>query len=110
MTLTANYVNKVPKLVLKLVRRSSKAARTLKLDASATIDPEGEPLRFLWTFSDRRRMRGPIVTRKFTRTGSYGVTLTVSDRLGGTVVYKGRISIGRRSSIRRLSLKPGREV
>ncbi len=110
MTLTAIYVNKVPKIMVKLVRGSSRVARTVKLDASATTDPEGEPLRFLWTFSDRRRMRGPIVTRKFTRTGSYAVTLTVSDRLGGTVVYKGRISIGRRASIRKLSLKSGREV
>jgi hypothetical protein len=110
MTFTAIYLNKVPKLALKLVRGSSKTVRTIKLDASATIDPEGEPLRYTWVFSDRRRMRGPVVTRRFSRSGSYSVTLTVSDRLGGTVVYKGRLSVGRRSSIRKLSLKPGREI
>jgi glucose/arabinose dehydrogenase len=110
MTFTAIYLNKVPKLALKLVRGSSKTVRTIKLDASATIDPEGEPLRYTWVFSDRRRMRGPVVARRFSRSGSYSVTLTVSDRLGGTVVYKGRLSVGRRSSIRKLSLKPGREI
>jgi len=79
------------------------------LDASGTRDPEGEPLSFRWRFSDRKSLRGAIITRRFKRAGTYAVTLTASDRIGGTVVYRGTVRVGKKSGLRRVSVQATKE-
>lgn len=107
--LQAVYVNRNPQLRLKLVRGSNRSPLSVTLDASGTKDPEGEPLSFLWRFSDRKSLRGPIITRKFKRPGSYTVTLTASDRVGGIVVYRGTVRIGKKSGLRQVSVRATKE-
>lgn len=102
-TFRALYKNLPPKVAVKLVRPSSGKTKTLRFDARASRDPEGEPISYAWTFSDRKVLRGATVSKSFTRTGKYGVTLVVSDRLGARTVYKGSIVVGRTSSIRKVS-------
>ena len=99
---TAMYVNKPPIARVTLVRGSATRSRTVRLDARRSVDPEGQPLRFTWTFSDRRVLRGPSVQRIFTRAGTYGVTLLLRDRLGGRATYRGTLRIGRTASLRQV--------
>jgi PKD repeat protein len=106
-TFTAEYQNLSPAVAVKLgTRKTIKGraanARTIQLDARASKDPEGEPLRFTWSFSDKKALRGARVTKSFRRSGSYRVTLTVRDRLGGVAVYKGAIKIGKRAVLRQI--------
>lgn len=103
-TLTALYVNLPPKVAVGLVRARFVKGRTVRLDASRSQDPEGEPLRFTWKFSDRRVLRGPTVSRTFRRAGTYGVTLFVRDRLGASVVFRGRIKVAKGASLRQVGV------
>lgn len=98
MTFTALYRNLPPKSVLSRLATtstSSNRARDVILDASASSDPEGEPLRYEWRFSDGGRLRGATVKKRFKRDGRYNVRLTVRDPLGGasrsrnSIVIKG---------------------
>jgi glucose/arabinose dehydrogenase len=97
-TFRAIYANRPPVVSVKSIplRIASPAARarTIKLHAKGSRDPEGEPLRFSWKFSDGRSVRGSSITRTFKRVGSYGVTLTVRDRIGGAAVYRGTVKVG----------------
>ena len=109
-TFTAEYVNLAPAVAVKLgaqrsVKRRSGRPRTVTLNAGASRDPEGEPLRFTWQFADKRTLRGASVTKSFRRNGSYKVTLTVRDRLGGVTVYRGTIKVGKKSVLRRIGVR-----
>ena len=106
-TFRAIYANRPPVVSVKSIplRIASPAARarTIKLHAKGSRDPEGEPLRFSWKFSDGRSVRGSSITRTFKRVGSYGVTLTVRDRIGGAAVYRGTVKVGgARPALRRI--------
>lgn len=103
-TFRALYRNEPPKVAVKLLKANSASTKTLTLDARSSRDPEGEPLSYSWSFSDRTVLRGSIVTKRFSRSGKYIVRLVVTDRLGARTIYKGSIAVGRSSSIRRVSL------
>lgn len=105
----AVYINRNPLLRLKMVRGTKRSPLSVTLDASGTRDPEGEPLSFRWRFSDRKSLRGAIITRRFKRAGTYAVTLTASDRIGGTVVYRGTVRVGKKSGLRRVSVQATKE-
>ncbi|MEN9847124.1 MAG: hypothetical protein RIS36_2271 [Pseudomonadota bacterium] len=107
-TYTAEYVNLAPTVTVKLGAQRTIKGRSVKplsvrLNAGGSKDPEGEPLRFTWTFSDRSSMRGKSVSKSFRRKGVYKVTLVVRDRLGGIAVFKGAVTVGRRPVLRRVS-------
>ncbi len=110
-TFRAIYANRPPVVSVKSIplRITSRVARarTVKLHAGGSRDPEGEPLRFSWKFSDRKIVRGSSITRTFQRVGSYGVTLTVRDRLGGVTVYRGAIKVGGARPVLRRIRKEG---
>ncbi len=81
MSFQAIYVNQAPRAsasVKKLTARRS----LYQFDASRSIDPEGESLRFTWSFPDGSSRSGAVVTKRFTKAGTYRVVLTVRDRLG----------------------------
>lgn len=103
-TFTALYVNAQPKARVGLVRTRVVKGRTVTFDASQSTDPEGEPLRFTWAFSDRKIMRGPVVKRTFRRSGPYRLTLVVRDRVGASAVYRGVVKIGRTAFLRQIGV------
>ena len=102
---TANYENRPPKVKVGLVRARAASSRSVRLSARGSIDPEGEPLRFSWRFSDGKLLRGPSITRQFRRSGRYTVTLTVSDRLGAKAMYRATIGVGKRITVRQVRIK-----
>jgi glucose/arabinose dehydrogenase/chitodextrinase len=83
---TAVYDNLGPKALItsrasSLGKRSRKK-REIVLDASASLDPEGEVLSYAWRFSDGGRAQGVTTRKRFRRDGRYRVRLTVTDSLG----------------------------
>ena len=53
-------------------------------NASASSDPDGTTLGYTWTFGDGLTGVGKTVSHTFTATGTFVVTLTVTDELGAT--------------------------
>ena len=103
-TFKAVYQNMPPKVKVGLVRARATSNRTVKLDARGSVDPEGEPLRFTWKFSDGKVLRGPSITRQFRRPGKYTVTLTVRDKLGARSLYRATIKVARKVLMRQVSV------
>jgi len=54
----------------------------LWLDGSASSDPDGEDLAYLWQIDGDTEARGQRVRHRFERGGEYRVLLTVSDKTG----------------------------
>ncbi len=60
------------------------AGSALVVDAAASQDPDGDPLRFSWKFGDGGRGGTAALAHLFTTAGSYPVELTVTDPAGLT--------------------------
>jgi PKD repeat protein len=54
----------------------------LNFDASASNDPDGQLLSYLWEFEDGGHQLGETVTHRFAKPGTYNVRLTVDDGSG----------------------------
>jgi PKD repeat protein len=51
----------------------------VSFDASASSDPNSDPLNFTWDFGDGQRAQGPQVKHKYSSLGNYDVKLVVKD-------------------------------
>jgi PKD repeat protein len=51
-------------------------------DATASYDPDGDPLTYLWDFGDGTTAEGHTVSHAYTKSGEYRVLLTVDDNSG----------------------------
>lgn len=51
-------------------------------DASASSDPDGDPLTYLWDFGDGGMAQGKVVQHTYQKAGEYVVILAVSDPSG----------------------------
>ena len=60
------------------------ALETITFDAGSSTDPDGIITSWQWDFGDGIRTTGKMVTHVYSSTGTYTVTLTVSDNLGLT--------------------------
>lgn len=53
----------------------------IQFDGTASSDPDGDPLTFVWTFGDGKSATGPTPAHTYTAAGVYSVGLNVSDGL-----------------------------
>jgi PKD repeat protein len=56
----------------------------LQFDGSASCDPDGIIVTYLWTFGDNTTATIPQPVQRYSQEGNYSVTLTVTDDQGGT--------------------------
>ncbi len=64
--------------------RTAPVRTNVTFDGSNSYDPDGTVTSYAWNFGDDSTGSGVIATHKYTRTGTYTVTLTVTDNLGAT--------------------------
>ncbi|MBF0478832.1 MAG: PKD domain-containing protein [Candidatus Omnitrophica bacterium] len=53
-----------------------------EFNASASSDPDGDHLTYVWDFGDGTKASGPIVKHSFVKSGKYNVNVTVDDNSG----------------------------
>jgi PKD domain/D-glucuronyl C5-epimerase C-terminus len=70
------------------------AGELASFDASGTIDPEGGPLTFRWSFGDGGVGGGAGVGHPFAAAGLYQVSLVVTDASGATGTAVGSVEVG----------------
>ncbi len=85
-----NSPNSPPLLAFSANPTSGTAPLVVNFDASATVDPEGDPLTFNWTFGDGNSGTGAITSHTFENPGVYTVSISVSD---GEFTSQGSINI-----------------
>lgn len=72
---------------------SSLVDATVSFDASASTDPDGDPLSFAWSFGDGIDGAGAQVGHAFATPGTFTVTLTVSDGRGGSATASQTVTV-----------------
>ena len=80
--------NRQPVATATATPDSGESPLTVTFDASASFDPDGDPLTFAWDFGDGTRGTGPIVTNQYPA-GLYKAGLTVTDSEGGESIVRG---------------------
>jgi PKD repeat protein len=83
-TTTANIYNQAP--IAHLAGPATGTVEdTVRFDASASMDADGDPLTYLWKFGDSSPnfTGGPQVSHVYSEVGSYRVVLRVQDNFGG---------------------------
>ena len=73
---------------------SGEAPLTVVFDASASTDPDGDPLTFSWNFGDGASASGGSVSHTYNTAGTFNAVVTVSDGRGGTGSATLRIDAG----------------
>jgi PKD repeat protein len=62
---------------------SGQAGAPVQFDATASYDPDGDPLTFSWDFGDGNLGSGPTPSHTYQTAGMFTVALTLSDGNGG---------------------------
>jgi len=58
--------------------------QTVRFDAGASYDPDGQIASYAWSFGDGSTGSGQSAFHQYAAVGTYGVTLTICDNDGGT--------------------------
>jgi PKD repeat protein len=61
---------------------NAKKLEYITFDGTGSYDPDGTITDYSWDFGDRKTGTGPTVVHKYTKTGIFTVTLTVTDDSG----------------------------
>ena len=93
--LKANFgvYNLSPTAVLSSDATTGYAPLVVNFDASASSDPDGDPLTCAWDFGDGSHAQGVQVSHEYVAAGDYAVTLVVFDGRGGGGVATTTVSL-----------------
>jgi len=106
----AGGANRQPVAAVRTTSDSGESPLTVTFDASASFDPDGNPLTFAWDFGDGTMGNGPVVTHHYPA-GSYEASLTITDSDGAERIVRGiRIVSGNRRPTPVLISPPDRQL
>ena len=91
---TGGSNNNAPTASFTLTPPSGQAPLAVSFDASASSDPDGDPLTYFWSFGDGSSATGQAASHTYTAAGSFTAVLTVNDGNGGTGSDSEVITVG----------------
>jgi PKD repeat protein len=71
----------------------SETGLTTSVDGSGSSDPDGSIASYAWNFGDNQTGTGATVNHAYGATGTYTVSLTVTDNLGATSTTSQQVSV-----------------
>ncbi len=87
-------LNQAPSAVWAATPSNPAVNEWVKFDATASTDPDGSIVSYVWNFGDGTTDTGSVAWHRFSTSGSYLVTLTVTDDDGATDVATATVQIG----------------
>jgi PKD repeat protein len=75
-------VNQAPVASITASPRFGALPLSVRFDASASSDPEGQALSYSWNFGDGNTAIGPVIQHVYTEAGPFTARLTVEDTFG----------------------------
>jgi len=85
--------NQPPVANAQISTNQALVGQSITFDASGSSDPDGQITQYLWNFGDGTTSTQKIVTKAYSRAGTYTATLTVTDNQGATGQASGQITI-----------------
>jgi len=98
-TSTKTVLNRPPVASFTESAETVYTSETITLNASASYDPDGIIVSYLWDFGDGSNATGVIVSHAYTDDGIYTVTLTVTDNDGAAALANATKTILNRSPV-----------
>jgi hypothetical protein len=91
--LTQTCVSNQPPVANAGRDQSARTNSSVKFDGRASKDPDGKITNYAWNFGDGKSGSGSVVSHKYTKRGTYTVTLTVTDDKGATGTDTAKITV-----------------
>jgi glucose/arabinose dehydrogenase len=86
--------NQPPTAVAAADRTSGSAPLTVAFSSAGSVDPEGQPITYAWTFGDGGTSTAANPTHTYTGAGQYAARLAVSDGVNTTVSAPITVTVG----------------
>jgi len=86
-----------PTASFTMSRTTGPAPLLVQFDASASVDPDGDPITYRWNFGDGGTGTGKNINHTFSAEGEYNIRLTVSDDAGGSDTTTQKVSVGNKA-------------
>jgi PKD repeat protein len=93
ITVTASVINQSPTASITATPSSGVAPLSCAFSASGSLDPEGTPLTYTWTFGDGATATGVSTNHVYASAGTYTARVTVRDSAGATASMSKTISV-----------------
>jgi PKD repeat protein len=99
--------NQAPVAVASATPTKGPGPLTVNFSSAGSLDPEGQPLAYAWTFGDNSTSTAANPAHTYTQNGQYTVRLSVSDGVNTTLATPLFISVGNPPSVTILSPQNG---
>jgi endonuclease YncB( thermonuclease family) len=86
--------NQPPRAEFTFSPENPRPGETVQFDASASVDPDGQIVKYDWDFGDGVTASGLTVAHEYAKDGSFTVTLTVTDDRGAIGLARKTIAVG----------------
>lgn len=77
--------NQAPVAIASAIPTEGPTPLTVNFSSNGSLDPEGKPVTYLWTFGDNTTSTAANPSHQYTQSGQYTVRLTVSDGVNSTL-------------------------